>query len=67
MILWGGLVLLGWGVWAARIEGGLEVLAQQTLAMHPEAGRLEFGDGQWASKNVSLFFPPHRVHEWLIR
>ena len=40
MILWGGLVLLGWGVWAARIEGGLEVLAQQTLAMHPEASRL---------------------------
>ena len=40
MILWGGLVLLGWGVWAGHIEEGLESLAQQTLAKHPEATRL---------------------------
>lgn len=50
--LWAGLMLLGWAVWAARIEKTLEASAREILRQHAEARFLkevtvEF-DGQQA-------------------
>ena len=45
--LWAGLVLLGWGVWASRIERALETAAREVLRSHPNARHF---------KNVSVTF-----------
>lgn len=39
--LWAGLMLLGWVVWAARIEKTLESAAREVLRSHPKARYLK--------------------------
>ncbi len=39
--LWAGLMILGWAVWAARIERSLETAAREVLRLHPQARHLK--------------------------